>query len=1187
MGRREGPLDPATGPVQRFAFDLRKLRGEAGGMTYRVMAQRAGYSVATLSRAAAGEHLPSLEVTLAYARACGADEAEWEQRWCAVAREVAAEPQYGSGAPSPYRGLARFELADAEMYFGRDELVAQLAERVHAHRLVAVVGASGSGKSSLLRAGLIPVLQSETASDLRMAAIRILTPGPRPMSAIAAVMRASDERGDTVVVVDQFEELFTLCADPAERQACLDLLLTATDPEKKVRVVIAVRADFFGHCADHRAWAAALRDATLLVGSMSPTELRQAIVRPAAAAGLIVERDLTARIIEDVGEKPGALPLMSHALLETWRRRKGRTLTLTAYEATGGVAGALAQTAEQLYTRLSPHEARSARHILLRLITPGEGAQDTCRPMPFEELDADGADDSAATGEVLERLVKARLVTLDEQTVNLAHEALIAAWPRLRAWIDKARARLRVHRRLTEAARAWEALGRDPGSLYRGARLAAAEEAFAAPDADKYLNCLERDFLTSSTIARDREHRAAVRTTRRLRLLAATLSVLLVVAVTTSLIAWNQYRTSEHRGKEAVAAQQTALSRQLAAQSASLLGDDPDLAMLLAVQAYRIRPTAEATSSLYIAAALPLRHQLTGPTDPVGAVAFSPDGRTVAAGSSDGRVRLWDAATGAARTAFPASAGGVTGLAYGPDGRLLAVGDTDGTLRLKSVADSGKAWSAPDHAKGRGPVAFGFGGRAVAAGSSDGRVWLWDTVTRAVRVVLPASTQGVTSVALSPDGRLVAAGDTDGTVRVHDAVRSSTRVVGPTGLGPLTSMAFSPDGRVLALGDLGGQVQSLNTATGALGARFTGHTGPVRAVAFSPDGRVVATGSDDSTARLWDAATGKSRAVLTGHADSVSSVAFSTDGGTLATGSRDRTVRLWNIAQDTPDDRRAASTTVSSMAFTADGRTLATGDVGGTLRVWDAVGERPRRALNVGAGTVASVVLRPGGHALAALISSDGRTVQQWDASDRTLRTVVHHRPRSDTLLAAALSPDGRLLATGGTGASVRLWDVATGRSRTVLTGHRDVVVSLAFSRNGHTLVSAGADGTLRLWDVATGASRAVLTDLASSVAFSPDGRTLAVGHADGTVRLWDLATRTVRAVLSGREQAVATLSISPNQRTLATSNVDGTIQLWKLSLPRPTQAIDMICRALHRDFTQQERSQYLQGQPRHQMCMR
>jgi WD40 repeat protein/transcriptional regulator with XRE-family HTH domain len=1182
MGRREGALDPQAGPVQRFAFALRTLRQQAGGPTYRAMAQHAGYSVATLSRAAAGEQLPSLDVALAYARACGAEEAEWERSWREAAEDAAARWSNGDDSPAPYRGLARFEAADEGVYFGRDELLAQLIARVRTHRLIALVGASGSGKSSLLRAGLIPALQREGSLDCRPTGIRILTPGAQPLSAHGAAMTSAPEHGETVVILDQFEELFTLCSDRAERTAFLDRLLTATEPMGGLRVVIAVRADFFGRCAEHPQLAAALRDATLLVGPMGPSELRDAIVKPATAEGLIVERELTAKIIEDVGGRPGGLPLMSHALLETWRRRKGRALTLASYQAAGGVEGAIARTAEDLYTGLPAPEARHARRILLRLIAPGEGTQDTRRPACRAELDAES---SPVVADILERLVKARLVTVDGSTVDLAHEALIAAWPRLQGWVDAARERIRLRHQLGEAARAWHSLSRDQGALYRGARLSAAEEAFAAPGRAEDLNSLEQEFLFTSMTARDRERFAAARTSRRLRRFAATLSVLLVVALTATLAAWKQHRASERRRDQASAAQQIAASRQLAARSAALLADAPDLAMLLAVQAYRIRPTEEAVSSLYSAAALPLRHRLTGPRGVVGAVAFSPDGRSVVAGDSNGRLRRWDTATGRVRTVYPALAGAVAGLAYRPDDRLLAVDSAHGTLRVGTAVVTRKVWTVQGHATHPGPVAVSPDGRSVAASSSDGHVRLWNTSTGTVRASFSVSGPRVTSVAFSSNGRLLAICDSAGTVRVRDLIHSTTRVIRQEGAGPVQSMAFSPDSRLLAVGDLGGQVQLSDVTQGVLRARFTGHDGPVRAVAFSPDGRLVATGSDDRTVRLWDTTTGRSQAVLTGHLGSVSSVAFSPDGSTLATGSRDRTVRLWDLARQTPDHRRTGAATLSSMAFTDDGGTLATGDVSGTVRLWDTAGERSRSTRSAGPGTASSLIRRPDGRTMAALISGDGRSVHIWDAHTRALRTVVRRRPLSDTVLATALSPDGRVLVTGGTGSRMRLWDVATGKGRTVFAAQADVVVSLALSPDGHTFASAGADGKLQLWDLISGARLAVLTDPAVSLAFSPDGRTLLAGHSNGTVRLWDLATRTVRATLSGRPQAVSAMAVSPDQHTLVAGNTDGTLQRWKLALPRPLQAIDMICDALHRDLTQLERLQYLPIQSPRQGC--
>ncbi|MQT05149.1 nSTAND1 domain-containing NTPase, partial [Streptomyces jumonjinensis] len=477
MGRREKPLDPADGPVESFAYELRALRQSVGSPTYRAMAEGSPYSAPTLSGAASGERLPSLPVALAYVAACGGDPEEWERRW---QRALADEPVVvvEDGITAPYPGLARYGTDDSDHFFGRDDLVADLLELTRRHPVAALVGASGSGKSSLLRAGLVPALRgaartagaTEAVTESRAApsVIRILTPGPTP----ARTHRALVTDG-ALLLVDQFEEVFTLCRDPAERKAFMELLTGSG-----CRVVIAVRADFSGRCAEHPALAAALRESVLLVGPMTPEQLRAAVVGPAVAQRLIVERALTARVVADVADEPGGLPLMSHALLETWRRRRGRTLTVAAYEAIGGVQGAIAHTAEEVFGAFTEREAQAARELLLRLISPGDATEDTRRSAGHGELLR-----APESERVLERLVRARLLTVDDGAVDLAHEALIRGWPRLRGWIEQDRDRLRLHRRLTDAARTWDGLGRDEGALYRGAQLAAVRETFGTlPD---------------------------------------------------------------------------------------------------------------------------------------------------------------------------------------------------------------------------------------------------------------------------------------------------------------------------------------------------------------------------------------------------------------------------------------------------------------------------------------------------------------------------------------------------------------------------------------------------------------------------------------------------------------------------------------------------------------------------------
>ncbi|MFF4565544.1 hypothetical protein [Streptomyces sp. NPDC001435] len=1210
-GRPESPLDPSHGPVARFAAELRKLRAEAGSPTYRTMAKGAGQGASTLSQAAAGERLPTLPVMLAYVRACGGDPGEWEARWREAAEEAAAEPRTeDEDAEPPYRGLARFEPADAELFFGRDEPTGRLLELASSRRFTAVFGPSGSGKSSLLRAGLIPRLRTPGPTGPQPAALRVLTPGEHPLRTHAARLTPKDSDGDTWLIVDQFEEIYTLCSDPAERDQFIDRLLTATDPAARLRVVIAVRADFLGRCAEHPGLTAALQDGSLLVGPMSRDELRAAVVRPAQVGGLIVERSLTARILDEVEGEPGALPLMSHALLETWHRRKGRALTEEAYDAAGGLHGAVARTAESVFSRLTPGQAGLARRILLRLVTPGDGTQDTRRPVTRAELGANGPGDVAT---VLERLARARLITLDHDTVDLAHEALITAWPRLRGWIDSDRERLRAHRRLTEATQAWDALDRDPGALYRGTRLAAAEETFTVRDD---LTGLEGAFLTASLEARAGEQRAAARTTRRLRSLVAGLTALVLVAATAATVAFQQRATAR--------AQRTvAMSRQIAAEADQLRGihlpaqvQNASLAAQLDIASYRMRRSERTYTSLLSAAnsalfsETPDQSRSSDDANNIGngRVAADASRRLLALAGPDRVIRLWDIRDVThPRRVGRALRGSVVALSA--DGSLLAAeDDTDGRIRLWDTSDPSHpadltTFGLPGDMIGN-TIALSPDGRLLAAGGQ--RVYLWDMRDRRHPARLGHSLPGDLP-AFSPHGHLLAAASSQSGItrllNTADPTHLRTLGVLHLGSGGTQDVVFGPDGRTLAADDGDTQVRLWDIADPQRPERLSpplenADGSEIAAVAFSPDGRMLAVAGDNGV-QLWNTANDdeptqlgeplgqtsyggialvfgrESRSLVTDDrvirvwslppvltdCSDVSVSGMSPDGRSLVTTCGPEQVRLWDTA-DTGNPKRLGALPGTAAVFAPRGRLLAVAEPDGGTRLWDV--SDPARPRRLGRTSVRRE------HMIAALsFSADGRTMAEYEQPQVVAEPIVDAGSKASSGSAARGWGDGQAHDGGG---RVRLWDVGSpGRPRLLGTAESpeedvfDTPPSLALSPDGHTLALAGSTRSVRLWDAHDPSRpvRAARTLTGESVAFAPHGHTLAVASRDGTLRLWTVSDAARPRPLSSSIDAsgsVSALAFGPDARTLATGTTDGLIRLWDVTdLAHPSATGDAL----------------------------
>lgn len=1132
----------------------------------------------------------------------------------------------------PYRGLSAFREDDAEFFFGREAVVDQLVAALTKSRFVALFGSSGSGKSSVVHAGLIPRLRRTGREEIWDFAFT--KPTDKPFTALATslfslvepdkigldkvrsikilakdlaegtieladlVLNGREKLASTgrlLLVVDQWEELYTLCLDDQVRSRFIAQLQDAMG-RGLLSVVCTVREDFVPKARDEAGLGEQFERSKVHLRRMHFDELQSAIEKPAEKVGLAFEEGLTERILDDLGDEPGQLPLLEFVLTELWKRRRAGTLRHDDYEELGGGRKAIATQAEEIFDRLGLEDQKKVRRLFLLLVRPGEGTQDTRRRAALTEIGEVGRD-------VMWPLVDARLLTtslvmeegdegesLEELepssgTVEITHEALITHWDRLRKWLAEDRDFLLWRERLRLSRSTWEHEEREEGFLLTRAPLAEAEEWIEKrlPDLTKaeedfIARSLERHYQELKKEAerlRQEQEKEAARQKQELEREAARerqelarkernrrrwnngLTALAVVLLGFTLFWFWRSRLS--------------LSHALAAEAVALRDGPLDLALLLSLQAENTADTVEARGSLLtlLEGSPSLKAFLPGHRGRIPRAVFSPDGRTVASGGIDD-ILLWNGETGARlEPPLRGHQGAIIGLAFSPDGSLLASSGADRTIRL---------WRAADHLPLRPPLVMPRSVRNLVI-SPDGHlaaairgttIYLWDFPSLQSRGEIPQTDAlFVSDLAFDRNGRLAAA-RADGTIVLWDVAQRTPLQVFRGHRGQVLGLAFHPSKDILASAGADQRVRLWNVATGEeLGTPPDGHRDAVVSVAFSRDGRMLASAGRDKAVLLWDVASGRwdlsnSRpsATLVGHGKTVWTLAFG-EHDHLVSGGDDDAAILWHLQAEPrfASPIPAFEGETDSVAFSKEGDLLAVGGKDGAIRLWDTVARQPRGpALQGHRGAINGLVFRDG-----TLLSGgvDGR-ILVWDldhpeAPPRGLEGQDGADLRG--IWSLALSFDRKILAAGDDQGRVRLWSLDPERFLGETSKrHRGIVYGLAFNPDTDLLASGAQDGLIRLWDVR---QRKLVIELkgheepVSGLAFSPDGRTLASSSVDRTVRLWNPKSgrQLIGSPLAGLDESLTGIAFDPEGNTLGASSLNGRVFLWDVDSRNPIGA--------------------------------
>lgn len=1105
---------------------------------------------------------------------------------------------------NPYKGLRAFQEADRDDFFGRAVLVEQLLNRLSdqgdATRFLAVVGPSGSGKSSLVKAGLLPALRSGALTGSPQPFIAEMLPGTHPFEELeAALLRVAvsplpslieqlreDRRGlvraakrvlpsdpstELILVIDQFEELFTLVDDEDARVHFIDNLLSAaTDPRGRMRIILTLRADFYDRPLLYPRLAELVRSQTELVLPLSARELEQAIVGPAERVGVQLEDGLVSTIINDVGAQPGTLPLLQFALTELFEQREGRVLTMDAYKANGGVAGALARRADELFNSLDTDGQRAAKQLFLRLVTLGEGTEDTRRRVLQAELKA-----LTSNADVMEDIINAfsqyRLLTLDRDpvtrgpTVEVAHEALISQWERLQAWVAESREDIRLQRSLAQAASEWQQSNQDNSYLLSGARLAQFE-AWAAYT-DLALTVQERAFLDASIgeharlVAQEqarqaRERHLERRSRRVLRLLVVVLMLATLGAFGLTGIALSERAKSEENFNRA---EQQRLYLQ--ANEALDNGASGNVGLTLALRSLDYGYTAGADAALMRSSrqGMILR-DLTGHQFEVYWVSYSPDGSIIAT-SSEGGIRLYDAATGEELQLFPQNQI-VQNVVFSPDGRILATADgrMEGIIRLwdMETREEIRSFSLGSY------ISYSYfspdGTQLIS--QTDGVIFVSDVATGEILERYPN--------ALDDEHELVGLiYDQSGGIRfaISDAENRVYLADPETGDESCTLMEASPSRwrmfwwseiyPVAVIANSQNVAYAWDIDTCSMLSTFEGHSSRIYATDYDPNKQFIVTGDESGQAIQWELHTGRELArYITNNA--ILTLDISPDGAHLIM-PRWNIVSVWDLTF--PNEPRQIVTDHYNSTyfprFSPDGKRLYVGGPG-TYTAWSLETDSP---LITYEQPINTIDVSPDGRYLAASIDINqvtDFTIYLLDAD--TGEVIREFEGHTDSVNFMSFSRDGTRLVSGSYDMTARTWDVVTGQPLVTLVGHDGLVSGVTFSPDGKMIMTTSSDSTIRLWDAETGEELRVLAqDVTAPYAeFSPDGTLVALSDSNGFPRIMDVASGKEIHKLVGHTDYVWTAKFSPDGTLLVTSSWDGTARIWDVKSGNLVRALDV-----------------------------